>query len=247
MEEGAIALFGEKYGDEVRVVSFGEDTPEGVVSMELCGGTHVDCTAEVGNFRVVNESGVAAGVRRIEVLTGHAAETLVEQRFHTLECAADILHTKPDELENAVQQLFEQNQQLHKELAQLRQALAQQNTQVLLGQAAKVNDVSVLAAKIEASDVDTMRQMTDWLRDHLGSSVVVIGAIINDKPQLVAAVTQDLVKRGLHAGQMMRAVAKIIGGGGGGGPQMAQAGGKDVAKLTEALQHVSTWVEQSLK
>lgn len=249
VEEGAMALFGEKYGDEVRVVSFGEaEDEEGhSLSMELCGGTHVDSTAEIGGFRVVSEGSVAAGVRRIEVVTGHEAEALTEQRLRTLERVADTLHAKPDDVESAARALQEQNQQLQRELAQLRHKLAQQNTGTLLDQAVQVNGIKVLAVPVEAADADGMRQMTDWLRDRLGSSVVVVGAVLNEKPQLVAAVTPDLVKRGVHAGNLVRDAAKLMGGGGGGRPDMAQAGGKDASKLTEALAAVPAWVEKSLE
>ena len=238
-----MALFGEKYGDDVRVVSFGED--EGV-SMELCGGTHVDATAEIGGFRVLSESSVAAGVRRIEVATGRVAEELTEQRWQAVDRVANLLHAKPDEVESAAQQLLEQQSALQKEVAQLRQKLAQQDTAALLDRAVKVKDVTVLATRIEAADADTMRQMTDWLREKLGSSVVVVGAVLNDKPQLVAAATPDLIARGIHAGNLVRDVAKLLGGGGGGRPDMAQAGGKDAAKLTEALATVPALVERTL-
>jgi alanyl-tRNA synthetase len=244
VEEGAMALFGEKYGDEVRVVSFGEDLG---ISMELCGGTHVESTAEIGGFRITSEGSVAAGVRRIEVVTGRVAESLTESRLQLVDEVAELLHTKPDDLKNAAQQLLAQNQQLQKEIAQLRQKLAQQNSASLLENAVSVNGVNVLAVPLEAADVETLRQMTDWLRDKLGSAVVVVGAVINDKPQLVAAVTPDLIKRGMHAGNLLREAAKVIGGGGGGRPDMAQAGGKDPAKLDDALATVSGWVAANLK
>ncbi len=243
VEEGAMALFGEKYGDEVRVVSFGED--EGV-SMELCGGTHVDSTAEIGGFRILSESSVAAGVRRLEVATGRVAESLTEQRWRAVDRVANLLHAKPDELEQVTQQLLDQQSALQKELAQLRQKLAQQDTATLLDQAIKVKGVTVLITQIDAADVDAMRQMTDWLRDKLGSSVVVVGAVLNDKPQLVAAATSDLVARGIHAGNLVRDIAKLLGGGGGGRPDMAQAGGKDATKLTDALATVPALIERTL-
>ena len=244
VEEGAMALFGEKYGDEVRVVSFGEE--EGI-SMELCGGTHVDSTAEIGGFRIVAESSVAAGVRRIEVVTGRAAEAMTEARWRTVDRLAGLLHAKPDEVESATQQLLSQTQLLQKEIAQLRQKLALQSSAALLERAAQVNGVTVLATPVEAADVDTCRQLTDWLRDKLGSAVVVVGAVIDGKPQLVAAVTPDLIGRGMHAGNLVREAAKVVGGGGGGRPDMAQAGGKDAGQLAAALATVSTWVAANLK
>lgn len=244
VHEGAMALFGEKYGDEVRVVSFGE---EDGVSMELCGGTHVDSTAEIGSFRVIGEGSVAAGVRRLEIATGEYAEAMIEDRFRTLERTATLLRTQPDHVPSAVEQLQAQNRQLQQELAQLRQELAKQDTDSLLNQAVQVDGFSVLAAQVNAGDVDTLRQMSDLFRDKLGSSVVTLGAVINEKPMLVASVTQDLIGRGMHAGNLVRDAAKIIGGGGGGRPNMAQAGGKDADKLDAALTSVQSWVEQNLK
>jgi len=244
VQEGAMALFGEKYGDEVRVVSFGEE--EGV-SMELCGGTHVESTAEIGSFRILSEGSVAAGVRRIEIATGYFAEELIEGRLNTLDKAASLLHTKADDVPSAVEQLQTQHRQLQQELAQLRQQLAQQDAESLLANAVSVDGFSVLAAQVNATDADTLRQMTDLFRDKLGSSVVTLGAVINEKPMLVASVTQDLFNRGMHAGNLVRDAAKLIGGGGGGRPNMAQAGGKDAAQLDTALASVKQWVEQNLK
>lgn len=244
VEEGAMALFGEKYGDEVRVVSFGEEED---ISMELCGGTHVDSTAEIGSFRIVSESGVAAGVRRVEVVTGRAAEELIERRFETVSHAAELLHASPDDLAAAVEQLQTQTQRLQRELAQAKQQLAQRQTQNLLDQTVHVNGVAVLAVQIDAADADTMRQTTDWLRDTLGSSVVVVGSVINGRPQIVAAVTSDLTQRGMHAGNLVKSIAPLMDGRGGGAPNMAQAGGKDGDKLPEALRRVPSWVEENLR
>ena len=244
LKEGVTALFSEKYGDEVRVVSFGEE--EGI-SAELCGGTHVDSTAEIGGFRILNEGSVAAGVRRIEIATGRGAEQLVEERLGALGEVAGLLRVKPQETTAAVKQLLEQNQALQKELAQLRQAQAKQSTETLLNQALKLDGFSVLAVQVPAGDVDTLRQMTDWFRDKLGSSVVAVGAVVDDKPLIVAAVTDDLLSRNLHAGNLVRDAAKLMGGGGGGRPTMAQAGGKDSSKLAEALASVPEWVQRNLK
>jgi alanyl-tRNA synthetase len=190
ISEGVTALFTEKYGDEVRVVSFGEE--EGV-SAELCGGTHVDSTAEIGGFRIVSEGSVAAGARRIEVVTGRVAEATVEERLVALDAIADLTHVQARRCRRRSRELIEQNQALQKELAQLRQKLARQETQTLLDQAERVDGFSVLAVQVPAADVDTLRQMTDWFRDKLGSSVVAVGAVIDDKPLIVAAVTDDLV------------------------------------------------------
>jgi alanyl-tRNA synthetase len=244
LKEGVTALFSEKYGDEVRVVSFGEE--EGV-SAELCGGTHVDSTAEIGPFVILSEGSVAAGVRRIEIATGRGAEQLIEGRMKALDEVATLLRVKPQEAVTAVKQLVEQNGALQKELAQLRQAQAKQSSEALLNQAIKLDGFSVLAVQAPAGDVDTLRQMTDWFRDKLGSSVVAVGAVVDEKPMIVAAVTDDLVTRNLHAGNLVRDAAKLMGGGGGGRPTMAQAGGKDSSKLPEALASVPDWVQKNLK
>jgi alanyl-tRNA synthetase len=172
---------------------------------------------------------------------------MVEERLDVLERAADLLHCKPADVVEAVSQLQEQNQQLQRELAQLRQKLAQQETAVLLDQAIPLDGFKVLAVQVNVTSVETMRQMTDWLRDKLGSSVVMVGSIIDDKPMLVAAVTQDLIARGMHAGNLVRDASKLIGGGGGGKPNLAQAGGKDSGKLGDALKSVADWVRQNIK
>jgi len=182
----------------------------------------------------------------MEVATGRGAEQLVEDRIAALNEAASLLRVKPDNVTNAVKQLMEQNQALQKELAQLRQSQAKQSTESLLSQAVSVDGFSVLAVQVPAQDVDTLRQMTDWFRDKLGSSVVAVGAVIDDKPMIVAAVTDDLVSRNLHAGNLVRDAAKLMGGGGGGRPTMAQAGGKDTGKLPEALASVTEWVKKNL-
>lgn len=244
ISEGVTALFTEKYGDEVRVVSFGEE--EGI-SAELCGGTHVDSTAEVGSFRIVSEGSVAAGVRRIEAVTGRAAEALIEERLHALDTIAEMLHAKPAEATAAVRELLARYQTLQKEAAQLRQKLARQEAEALLQRAERVDGFAVLAVRVPAEDVETLRQMTDWFRDKLGSSVVAVGAVIDDKPLIVAAVTEDLVQRGMHAGNLVRDAAKLMGGGGGGRPTLAQAGGRDSTKLEEALQSIAKWVKTNLK
>lgn len=250
--EGAMALFSEKYGNEVRVISIGNDITTGEegeapISMELCGGIHVENTAEIGSFRIVSESGSASGVRRIEAVTGRAAEELVVERLAQLERAADLVNARPEFLEKAVSSLVEENREMQRELAQMRRKLALQESASLLERTVKIGDVSLLAVQVDAADADTMRQMTDWFRDKLGSGVVVLGAVIDGKPALVAAVTDDLTKRGLHAGNILKEAAKIVGGGGGGRPTLAQAGGQDPAKLPEALASVAGWIERNLK
>jgi alanyl-tRNA synthetase len=246
VEDGAMALFGEKYGDTVRVISIGEREAD-PLSMELCGGTHVESTAEIGSVRIISEGSSAAGVRRIEAVTGRAAEHFSKQRLATLNRVAQTLHTRPEQVEEAIAQLYEQNRKLQHELEQMRAKTARQQTESLLEKAIHMDGVAVLAEQVEVDTPDTLRQMADWFRDKLGSSVVVLGSVIDDKPLLIAAATEDVIKRGIHAGNLVRDTAKIVGGGGGGRPNMAQAGGRDREKLPEALQSVPLWVEQNLK
>jgi alanyl-tRNA synthetase len=246
VEEGAMALFGEKYGDTVRVISIGNREEE-PVSMELCGGMHVDSTAEIGSLRIVSEASSASGVRRIEAVTGRAAEQWIKNRLATLSRTANALRTRPEVVDEAVDHLQEQNRKLQQELEAMRSQLARQQSETLLNRAIRVEGLAVLAEQVQVDDADTLRQMTDWFRDKLGSSVVVLGSVIDAKPLLIAAATEDAVKRGIHAGNLVRDAAKIVGGGGGGRPNMAQAGGRDAEKLPDALKIVSAWVERNLK
>ena len=242
--EGALAFFEEKYGDTVRVISIGDGGD--ALSQELCGGTHVGTTGEIGPFVITSEGSSAAGVRRIEALTGRAAQALSADRMAALNAAAASLRVQPERTAEAVQRLQEQNRQLERQLEQLRAELARQQSERLLSHAVRLNGLSILAEQVEVSDVDTLRQMTDWFRDRLGSSVVVLGSVINDKPMLVAAATADAIEKGIHAGNLVRDAAKIVGGGGGGRPNMAQAGGRHADKLPEALGQVAGWVEEKL-
>ena len=242
--EGALAFFEEKYGDTVRVISIGDGGD--ALSQELCGGTHVGTTGEIGPFVITSEGSSAAGVRRIEALTGRAAQALSADRLAALNAAAASLRVQPERTAEAVQRLQEQNRQLERQLEQLRAELARQQSERLLSHAVRLNGLSILAEQVEVSDVDTLRQMTDWFRDRLGSSVVVLGSVINDKPMLVAAATADAIEKGIHAGHLVRDAAKIVGGGGGGRPNMAQAGGRHADKLPEALGQVAGWVEEKM-
>ena len=242
--EGALAFFEEKYGDTVRVISIGDG--DDAFSQELCGGTHVGTTGEIGPFFITSEGSSAAGVRRIEALTGRAAQTLLAERLAALNAVAASLRVQPEQTVEAVQRLQEQHRQLERQLEQTRAKLSRQQSETLLSHAVRLNGLSVLAEQVEANDVDALRQMTDWFRDKLGSSVVVLGSVINEKPMLVAAATDDAIEKGIHAGNLVRDAAKIVGGGGGGRPNMAQAGGRHADKLPEALGQVAGWVEEKL-
>jgi alanyl-tRNA synthetase len=235
--DGAMALFGEKYGDVVRVIRTGwpDEKP---VSMELCGGTHVTQTAEIGSLVIVSEGSVGAGLRRIEALTGRGAQQYVQTRLKKLHSAAAYLKATPDEIDRKVLEMMEQAQAIEKELAKARREAAKRDSEVLLNDVLNVSGVPVLTAKVNALDAEMLREMSDWLRAKMGSGVVALGAMLGDKPNLLVAVTPDMVERGLDAGKIVRQAAAHIGGGGGGRPNLAQAGGKDANKLPEALEAV---------
>jgi alanyl-tRNA synthetase len=242
---GAMALFGEKYGDRVRVIKIGDE--EAPYSQELCGGTHVHYTGDIGFFHIVSEGSVAAGVRRIEAVTGRHAYRLVQARMATLDSAAAFLGCAPEEVDRKILNLMGQVQSLEKTIEKLQRELARQDFERLLGQVQQVNGIHVLSAEVKASNVAMLREMSDWFRERLGSGVIVLGAVLSGKPSFVAAVTPDLVERGLHAGNLVKAVAQEVGGGGGGKPTMAQAGGRDTARMADALGRVPGLVEKSLK
>jgi len=233
LSAGAMALFGEKYGDEVRVIKIG--APEEPFSQQLCGGTHVSQTGEIGMFRIVSEGSVGAGVRRIEATTGRAAQQLVQRRLSVLDAAATHLGAPPEEVDRAVLRMLGEVHEKQKEVAELRRQLARLEFETLLQQVEQVADIQVLAARVQAADAETLREMTDWFRNRLGTVVIVLGAVIDEKPSFVAAITPDLVERGLTAGALIKKVASVVGGGGGGRPTLAQAGGRDPNRLNEAL------------
>jgi alanyl-tRNA synthetase len=242
--DGAMALFGEKYGDQVRVIKIG--VPGEPFSKELCGGTHVAQTGEIGLFRIVSEGSVGAGVRRIEAVTGRAAQQLVQKRLGVLDAASTHLGVQPEEVDRAVLRMMGELHERQKEIGDMRRQLARLEFETLLQQVQMVDGVQVVAERVEASDVETLREMTDWLRNRLGSAVIVLGAVMNEKPNFVAAITPDLVERGLKAGNLIKQVARVVGGGGGGRPTLAQAGGRDPDRLDEALDLVPQVVGELL-
>jgi alanyl-tRNA synthetase len=245
IEAGVIALFGEKYGDIVRVITIGDKASPH--SMELCGGTHVQNTGQIGYFHIVSEGSVAAGMRRIEAVTGHTSNELVQRRLATLYTATAFMGVPPDEAGERVLALFAQIQDLEKQVKALQRRLARVEMEGLLKRSRRIDGISVLSTRVEVSDAVLLREMSDWLRDQLGSGVIVLGAIVDGKPSVVAAITQDLVDKGLHAGQLVKDVAQVIGGGGGGRPTLAQAGGKDPNRLGEALSRVDMLVREALR
>ena len=239
---GAQALFGEKYDDQVRVVRIGD------FSLELCGGTHVRSTGEIGAFDLLSESGIAAGVRRSEALTGAGAERAVRLRRQVLADLGTRLNAAPEELADKIEALLGRNRQLERSLDELRRRVAALEMSDLSNGAREVEGVTVVARRTEAEDVPSLRAMADGLRESLGSGVGVLGADIGGKVSFIAVVTDDLIKgRGLKAGDIVRGVAQLAGGSGGGKAHLAQAGGRDPSKLDEALEQVACIVEQQLK
>ena len=244
ISEGAMALFGEKYGEVVRTITIGEGDP---YSYELCGGTHVSETGDIGLFLITSEGSAAAGIRRIEAVTGRGAYDLVQQRFRTLKQAAGALGSGVDEVPEKVRQLEEDLGEARRQIAALRQEMASGIFARHLESVPLVSGVPVLTATLPNADADTLRQMADRFRQRYPSGVVVLGSSQAGRPLLVAAVTEDLVKRGLHAGEIAKAAAQVIGGSGGGRPNLAQAGGRDASKLQHALDQVPGLVEKRLK
>jgi len=238
--KGAMALFGEKYGETVRVLTMGEG-----FSVELCGGTHVKRTGDIGLFRIVSESGVAAGIRRIEAITGTKALALFDQVECLVDTAARTLKANRDNLAEKLELLVAQNRKLEKDLAALKTKLATAGSGDLSSQAVDVKGIKVLALNLDGADAKSLRDTADQFKNKLGSSVVLLAAVEEGKVSLVAGVTQDLTAK-LKAGELMRVVAEQLGGKGGGRPDMAQGGGSDLAKLPGALAAVVPWVENQL-
>ncbi|HUR40648.1 MAG TPA: alanine--tRNA ligase [Verrucomicrobiae bacterium] len=240
IKAGAIALFGEKYGDTVRVLQMGE------FSTELCGGTHVARTGDIGLFKIVSEGGVAAGVRRVEAITGENVLAHLRETEKKLAVAATLLKTQPDELAAKVQQLLDRNKQLEKELAAIKQKLATGGGGAdLSSQARDVKGVKLLATSVDGLDGTGLRTLWDQLKGKLGSAIVIVGAPADGKVALLAGVTDDLTKK-VKAGELVNFVAQQVGGKGGGRPDMAQAGGTQPENLAAALQSVYAWVEAKL-
>ncbi|MGQ9824560.1 MAG: alanine--tRNA ligase [Desulfotomaculales bacterium] len=237
---GAVALFEEKYAQTVRVVKIGD------FSLELCGGTHVRSTGEIGLFKITAESSVGTGLRRVEAVTALGGMDCLYAREDQLLELASILKTGPAELVQRVEGILAELRELEKENEILRARLNRYEVQFLMNQVKDLSGVKFLAARTEAADMDGLRAMVDLLREKLSSGVIVLGSRVNDRVNLVAAVTRDLLPRGLHAGRLIKEIAAVVGGGGGGRPEMAQAGGKDPARLQEALEKAYTVAQRQL-
>jgi alanyl-tRNA synthetase len=236
---GAMALFGEKYGERVRVLKLG------TFSTELCGGTHVNRAGDIGLFKFLGESGVAAGVRRIEAVTGAAALKLVHEREQELKRAADLLKATPDQLSERLRALLERTRKLDKELESLRGKAASQSGDALVESAESIGDARLVVKEVAPVDLKQLRDLLDQIRNKLGEGIAVLATRQDDKASIVVGVSDGL-KAKIKAGDLANHVARQIGGKGGGRPDMAQAGGSELEKLDGALQSVKPWVEQQL-
>jgi len=244
MDEGATALFGEKYGSTVRTIAIGEGDH---VSYELCGGTHLEETGEVGLFLIVSEGSIASGVRRIEAVTGQKAYEYAREQMNSLERIAQSLSVPASEVPLKVESLLAELSDAQKETSVLREKVAVEQFQTLLKNPSTYKDVTYLSAIIKNADPLTLRRLTDLFREKFPSGAIALGSILDGKPLVIVAVTNDLVKRGLHAGNLVREIATYVDGGGGGKPDLAQAGGKDPSKLPEAMDHLITYIKANLK
>ena len=237
---GAIALFGEKYGDQVRVMKFGD------FSTELCGGTHVSRTGDIGLLKIISETGIAAGVRRIEALTGTGALDYIRSLEQRLQSIAQLVKGNPDNASDKVRQLNQRSRDLEKQIEQLKKRLASGQGSDLSTQAIDINGIKVLAAQLDGVDVKTLRSAVDQFRDKLKNAAIVLATVDNDTVRLVAGVTKAETNR-LKAGELINVVAQEIGAKGGGRPDLAQAGGGDPAKLDAALKAIPNWVKAQLE
>ncbi|HEY2492793.1 MAG TPA: alanine--tRNA ligase [Paenibacillus sp.] len=226
---GAMALFGEKYGDIVRVVQVGD------YSLELCGGCHVDNTSQIGIFKLVSESGIGSGVRRIEAVTSRSAYQFMEGQIDVLKQSAELLKSNLLDVPKRIDALHQQVKEMGRDNESLQSKLSIIEAGKLSDQVISVGGVDLLAVRVQASSVDALRSLADELKGKLPNALLVLGAAMEDKVNFIVAVPQDLVKSGLHAGKLVKEIAAVCGGGGGGRPDMAQAGGKDASKLDEAL------------
>jgi alanyl-tRNA synthetase len=247
---GAMALFGEKYGDQVRVITMGSmahievEDAEQVFSLELCGGTHVERTGDIGAFIITSESGVAAGVRRVEALTGAAASQWLADTGRTLAAVSGLVRAGRDQVTDKIQALIDKNRHLERELDQLKAKMAASQGADLVAQAQTINGVKVIISLLEGVEPKSLRDAMDQLRNKLGSGIVMLAVSQDDKASIVAGVTQDLTDK-IKAGDLIRHTASSMSGKGGGRADMAQGGGQ-ADQLTQALESAQAWLENSL-
>ncbi len=238
LETGATALFGEKYGDKVRVLSFGD------FSVELCGGTHVARVGDIGQFKIVEEAAIASGIRRIVAVAGEAAVERIQTMDVQLKDLARVLKIAPGAMEDRLLQILDRGKAMEKELEELKSKLASASGDELADSAVEVNGINVLAARMDNVDPKSLRDTVDRLKERLGTSLVVIGSADDGKVRLAAGVSKDLLAR-IQAGNLVNFVAEQVGGKGGGRPDFAQAGGSQPENLDEALETVRDWVAEN--
>ena len=226
---GAMALFGEKYGDIVRVVSMGD------YSVEFCGGTHLDNTGKIGAFKITAEYGVASGVRRVEAVTGSQVIQYLDAKAAIIAEAASVLKTGEKDLPKRAEQLLQDNRDLEKELKALKADQIAGSVDAIIASAKDVNGVKLITKRFDDTDADQLREMSDAIKEHTDNVVMIFAAVNDGKIILIASVSEDLVSKGYHAGKIIKEVAKVAGGGGGGKAGMAQAGAKDASKLEDAF------------
>jgi alanyl-tRNA synthetase len=239
-----MAIFEEKYGDTVRVVKIGSPG----VSAELCGGTHVKSTGEIGYFMIVSESSIGTGLRRIEAVTGRGAEAYINERLGILEQVAGSLKAKPGEIPAKLESLAGSLNSSNKLISSLQRELSSYDVDKLLRtNLMEINGVKVVHARVESLSTESLMEMGDMLKTKMKSGLIVLATVYEDKPFFMATATADVVARGVHCGKLIKQVSGIAGGSGGGKPDMAQAGAKDMDKIDEALKAVPKFVEESLK
>jgi alanyl-tRNA synthetase len=241
---GAMALFGEKYGEEVRVVTVGDQ--ENPYSREFCGGTHLTHTSQASQLRILSETGVASGTRRIEAVTGAAAYALSKSEKEILDAACASLKTTEDQLVRRIRAVMADMKALEKELSNLQEQNSAGLAETIANKAEVISGVSVVVAKVDVEDADTLRTTADQVRDHFSNGVVLLATETSGKLLFVAMATASAMAKGIHSGNIIRETAKASGGGGGGRPDMAQAGGKDTAKLADALAAALSTIKNQL-
>jgi len=240
VKSGAMSLFGEKYEDEVRVLTIGGD-----FSVELCGGTHVQHTGDIGLFKIISETGIASGVRRIEAVTGEAALQWVRENEQRIDRVATLLKSDRGNIELKLEQLLERNRKLEKDIERLKSSLASSTGDDIASEAEQVEGIRVLAKTLPEVDPKSLRDTVDQLKNKLGTAAIILATVEHTKVSLIAGVTKDLIGK-IKAGDLVNFVAEQVGGRGGGRPDMAQAGGNDPSGLEAALKAVPDWVRQKL-
>ena len=243
VQRGALAFFGDKYEDKVRLIEIANGT---TFSFEVCGGTHVNQTGELGALYILDESSIGSGMRRIEAVSGRGANKIVRERFGSQTALASLLQTGPSQVQNKVQALINELDLLKRSNETLERQIAVHTVEQLLDSAVEIKGVRVLAQRIEVSSVDSMRNIGDLIRDKIVQGVIVLGTLIEERPMLIAMVTPDLINRGLSAVSIVKEAAKTIQGGGGGRDEIAQAGGRRADKLNDALAKIPDLVSESI-